>query len=218
MDTSELVERHPRLHHVTTGGAWEAIARGGLLSTSALLDRLEVPVPRRTALESRPRPDAVELNHLEHGKAVIFDNRPLRLDILDGRLDCSLEEWCRLLNARVFFWATGHRLENHLRARGHRGKPRDVITISTRRLLAAYADRVTLCAFNSGSALYPNAPRRGPCSFQGIEEYPYQVHRRRRGKANALAEVCVTGGLATIEDLVEEVVRIEPDGTRARIR
>jgi hypothetical protein len=89
MEISALVDRFPRVHHVTTGGAWDRIAATGLLSTSALLDRFEVPEPRRSALESRPRPEAVELAHPSHGRAVIFDNRPLRLDILRKCLDCS---------------------------------------------------------------------------------------------------------------------------------
>lgn len=42
MEISELVDRFPRVDHVTTGGAWDGIAATGLLSTSALLDRFEV--------------------------------------------------------------------------------------------------------------------------------------------------------------------------------
>jgi hypothetical protein len=213
MEISELVDRFPRVHHVTTGGSWDGIAATGLLSTSALLDRYEIRAPRRYALESRPRPEAVELAHPSHGRAVLFDNRPLRPDILRGCLDCSVEEWCRLLNARVFCWATESRLENHLRARGHRGQGRDVITLSTERLAARHAEAITLCAFNSGSTLYPNAPRRGPDTFMRIEDYPYDDHRRRRGRKNALAEVCVTGRIGEIVDVVEQVVRIESDGT-----
>lgn len=217
MDSSEFVDRFPQVHHVTTGGAWEGIAATGLLSTSALLDRFQVREPQRSALESRPRPKSVELFHQGHGRVVLFDNRPLRVDILRGCLDCSVEEWCRLLNARVFCWATETRLGNHLRARGHRGQRRDVITLSTERLVKRHAAAITLCAFNSGSALYPNAPRRGPDTFARIEGYPYDDHRRRRGRANALAEVCVTGQIEDIETVAEQVIRIEPDGTRHRI-
>jgi hypothetical protein len=92
-----------------------------------------------------------------------------------------------------------------------------VITLSTERLVARHAQAITLCAFNSGSALYPNAPRRGPDTFARIEDYPYDDHRRRRGPGNALAEVCVTGRIGEIEGVVEDAVRIESDGTRHRL-
>lgn len=176
-----------------------------------------MPEPDRGTLLSRPRPVPVELTHPRHGRAVIFDNRPLRLPILQRCLDCSVEEFCRELNARVFFWATERRLENHLRARGHRGRRRDVITVSTRRLLEECGPAVTLCAFNSGSTLYPNAPRRGPASFRPVADYPYDEERRRRGRSNALAEVCVSGQVARIDDVVERVVRIDADGERTRV-
>lgn len=208
MDLEELVARHPVLRHVTEGGAWESIERLGLLSTTALVDRFEVPSSDRSRLESRPRPRSVELRHPEHGRAVIRDNSPLRLDILERFLDCSVDEWCRLLNRRVFFWATEHRLHNHLRARGHRGRPRDVITISTARLLERPSLGVTLCAFNSGSALYPNAPRRGPRTFFAGRDYPYDEVRRRRGRKDAVVEVCVDHELRDVTELVVAVERV----------
>lgn len=217
MDMDELADRHPRLHHVTTAGAWSAIASGGLLSASALLDRYDVPEPRRRELITRPRPDPVELSHPAYPPAVLFDNRPLRTEILQRCLDCSVEEWCRLLNARVFFWATEARVDNHLRARGHRGQARELLTISTERLLREHEARMTLCPFNSGSALYPNAPRRGPDTFQPIGDYPYDTHRRRRGRANALAEVCIEDRLHPIAEVVTSVVSIDQDGTRQQL-
>lgn len=88
-----------------------------------------------------------------------------------------------------------------------------VVIFDTERLVKRHAEAITLCAFSSGSALYPNAPRREPDTFARIEDYPYEDHRRRHGRANALVEVCVTGQLEEIEDVVEQVVRIESDGT-----
>jgi hypothetical protein len=107
-------------------------------------------------------------------------------------------DWCRLLNARVFLWATEKRLDNHLRARGHRGQAREVITIDTALLLGRHAESVTLCAFNSGSALYPNAPRRGPDSFVPVSAYP---------SGDAIAEVCVDRAIADVEEVTLSVRR-----------
>ena len=189
MDDDQLIERCPRLFHVTEAGAWPWICRHGLLSTSALLDLYGIGEPRRSSIEARPRPQEVVLEHPLLGRAVIRDNRPLRLDILGRCLDGPVSDWCRLLNRRVFFWASERRLQNHLGARGHRGRPRDVIVIDTRRLLARHRESISLCAFNSGSALYPNAPRRGPESFLRVGEYPF----------DKVAEVCVDWALADVE-------------------
>ena len=39
MDVDAFIARHPRLYHMAEAGSWPQIERGGLLSTSALLDR-----------------------------------------------------------------------------------------------------------------------------------------------------------------------------------
>jgi hypothetical protein len=101
MDPDELIERFPRVFHVTEAGAWASIRHHGLLSTSALRDLFEVEDPLRSRIETQPRPDSVVLEHPAAGRAVIRDNRPLRLDVLGRCLDGTVADWCRLLNARV---------------------------------------------------------------------------------------------------------------------
>ena len=148
---------------------------------------------------------------------MIRDNRPLRLDILRRCLDGGVEDWFRLLNRRVFFWATARRLHNHLRARGPRGRPREVMAVDTRRLLAREGESVSLCAFNSGSALYPNAPRRGPGTFVAVRDYPFDHWRARRGASEAVAEVCVDWALPDVEAVVASVHAVGPDGSVSAI-
>ena len=212
MDDEELIERFPRLFHVTEAGAWEWIRRHGLLSTSALLDLYGVPEPMRPGIEASRRPEEVVLDDPLLGRVVIRDNRPLRLDILRRCLDGSPADWFRLLNGRVFFWANERRLHNHLRARGHRGRPREVLVADTRRLLARERESVSLCAFNSGSALYPNAPRRGPGTFLAVGDYPFDQWRAKRGLSDAVAEVCVDWALMDVEAVVASVQAVSPDG------
>lgn len=213
MDDEELIERCPRLFHVTEAGAWPSIRRYGLLSTSAVLDLFAVPEPLRSQVEAQPRPHDVvfEDPHLE--RIVIRDNRPLRPHILRGCLKGSVSDWCRLLNARVFFWANERRLRNHLRARGHRGQSREILVIDTRRLLARHRESISLCAFNSGSALYPNAPRRGPDSFLRLDAQPFDRCRTRHDATDAVAEVCVDRALTDIEAAVSSVHAVAPDGS-----
>lgn len=144
MDDEELIEGCPRLFHVTETGAWPSIRRRGLLSTSALLDLFSLPEPLRSQIEAQPRLRDVVLADPHVGRVVIRDNRPLRPHILRSCLKGLVSDWCRLLNARVFFWASERRLRNHLRARGHRGQPRDIPVVDTRRLFAR-SIRVARC-------------------------------------------------------------------------
>jgi len=204
MDDEALIEGCPRLFHVTETGAWPSIRRRGLLSTSALLDLFSLPEPLRS-----------QDPHV--GRVVIRDNRPLRPHILRSCLKGSVSDWCRLLNARVFFWASERRLRNHLRARGHRGQARDILVVDTRRLLARHRDSISLCAFNSGSALYPNAPRRGAHSFLPVDVYPFDRYRVRQGASEAVAEVCVAHGLIDIEAVVSTVHAVACDGNMRMI-
>lgn len=212
MNDEELIGRFPWLFHVTEAGAWPSIRRHGLLSTSALLDLFGVPEPLRSQIEAQPRRHDVVFENPHLGRVVIRDNRPLRPHILRGCLKGSVSDWCRLLNARVFFWASERRLRNHLRARGHRGQPREVVVVDTRRLLARYRGSINLCAFNSGSALYPNAPRRGADSFLPLDAYPFDHYRIRHGASDAVAEICIDRALIDIEAVVSSVHAVAPDG------
>jgi hypothetical protein len=217
MNDEELIERFPRLFHLTEPGAWSSIRRYGLLSTTALLDLFGVAEPVRLQIEARPRPRDVVLEDSHFGRVVIRDNRPLRPHILRNCLKCSVSNWCRLLNARVFFWASERRLRNHLRARGHRAQSREILIVDTRRLLARHRGSISLCAFNSGSALYPNAPRRGPDSFLPLDAYPFDRRRTRRSHADTVAEVCVDRALMDVEAVVSSVHAIAPDGSARTI-
>jgi len=217
MDDKELIEHFPRLFHVTEAGAWPSIRRYGLLSTSALLDLFGVAEPLRSQIEGQPRPRDVVLEDPHLGRVVIRDNRPLRPHILRRCLKGAVSDWCRLLNARVFFWANERRLRNHLRARGHRGQLREILVVDTRLLLARHRSSTSLCAFNSGSALYPNAPRRGADSFLPLDAHPFDRYRIRHGASDAVAEICIDRALIDIEAVVSSVHAVAPDGNARTI-
>jgi Family of unknown function (DUF7002) len=213
MDDEELIERFPRVFHVTEAGAWPSVHRHGLLSTSALLDLFGVVEPLRSQVEAQPRPRDVVLEDPHLGRVVIRDNRPLRPHILRICLNGAVSDWCRLLNGRVFFWASERRLRNHLRARGHRDQRREILVVDTRRLLSRHRESISLCAFNSGSALYPNAPQRGPDSFVPLDAYPFDNYRIRQGTSDAVAEICIDRALTDIEAVISSVHVVAPDGS-----
>jgi hypothetical protein len=126
----------------------------------------------------------------------------------------SAEQWYRLLNGYVFFWPTEARLTTLLNARAYRGREHDVITIDTRRLLQRHSDAIVLSPINSGSTIY-QPPRRGRETFRTVADYPYEEHRRRRGRAGAIAELAVLHSVPNIEELATRVVRRQGDRVSA---
>jgi hypothetical protein len=194
-------ELYPRLYHLAHQDAWEPIRRHGLLSTSSLLDLWEVKGKERSAIEREVRTDQVELRHPRRGTIFIRDQKPLHESKLRKALiDCTVEEWCRLLNRRVFFWPTVERLITHISARHNRGKKHLVLTVDSYRLAAAYEKSITLCPMNSGNTIR-FAQRRGTESLMRMRDYPF-VERLARGAYYTVVELAVETGVPDILDFV----------------
>ncbi len=193
-------------------GSWPQIAEHGLLSTSALLSRFGYPSddPDRLAIESCRRPQSVVITHPDTGEtAVIRDNKVLREAALQECLiDLSPREWYETLNARVFFWVSEERLERLLDARAYRGESHDVVTVDTRRLLEAKIEDVTLAPINTGFGMIPStSAKRGSETFRPIQAYPFEDYLRRRGPADAIVELAVSGQVEGIEAFALRVDR-----------
>jgi hypothetical protein len=194
-------ELYPHLYHMAHEDAWEQIRRYGLLSTSTLLGLWEVKGKQRSAIAREIRRNEVELRHPRRGKVVIRDQRPLYEGKLRKALmDCTVQEWCQLLNRRVFFWPTVERLVTHISARGNRGKNHLVLTVDSYRLATAYENAITLCPLNSGNTV-PFAQRRSKNSLMRMSEYPF-LERLARGPYYTVVELAVETGVPDILDFV----------------
>ena len=194
-------ELYPRLYHMAHKDSWEQIRRYGLLSTSSLLNLWEVNGQERRVIENEIRRDEVELKHPRRGKIVIRDQKPLYERKLRAALiDCTVQEWCQLLNRRVFFWPTVERLVTHISARENRAKKHLVLTVDSYRLAAAYEKTITLCPLNSGNTI-PFAQKRGRNSLMRMNEYPF-VERLARGPYYTVVELAVETGVPDILDFV----------------
>ena len=186
-------------------GSWPSIQRHGLLSTSALLDRCRVSGPLRRKIESEILPGSRTVSHEGFGTAVIRDQRPLIRANLEKVLDgVSVEQYCRLLNGKTFFWVTEARLNRLLGARLYKDKPHDVLTVDTRRLVRGCLDRITLSPINSGTVISQNG-RRGRDTFRSIADYPYEERLRKRS-AEPLVELAVE---YEVRNIRRHVVRVE---------
>lgn len=173
MDAARLAERYPVLYHMAEDGSWQSIRERGLLSTSALLDLFEVDGEERRGIESRRRPQIVEITHPEHGVARIRDNKPIQDRALEKCLSgMSVAEWYENLNRRVFFWVSWERLRKLLGAKAYRDRAHLVLELDTASLLAAHGERASISPINSGATFSMGPAARGPETFKRIGDRP----------------------------------------------
>lgn len=212
-ELAHLLQTCPTLFHMAERGAWPSIARHGLLSTTALLDRHGLAGDARKSIESRRRPEGTSLAAAGLPTAIIRDQKPMTdralLRCLTGGM--TPPDWYRLLNGKVFLWLSEARLAKLLAARPYRHAEHDVIEIATAPLLDAYRDAITLSPINSGSTIRKPAPR-GPDTFLGLDAY------RPRSRREPAVELAVTGGIPDIARFVTRVTRRRGSETLSTLR
>jgi hypothetical protein len=209
MTSEELIEHFPVLYHVAARDSWPSIAANGLLSTSAILDRLDVEHEQRRTIEERQRPESVVLVGPDRDRFVIRDQKPLHDGKLAGCLqdDLTVTEWHLILNRKVFFWVRPHRFERLLAARAYRAVRHTIISVDTARLVEQYEEQIRLSPMNSGSTS-PMAHPRGRDTFRRISCYPFQERRRSRGLQDAIAELTVEYEVADVDLLTTQVKEV----------
>lgn len=206
MTPEELAIRHPHLYHVTEPGAWLNIKQHGLLSTSRLLDLFEIDKGSREEIEEKRRPSSMTLEHPSYGRAILNDNLPLSEKALIKCLDNDLTptDWLRILNSRVFFWASKEGLSRFLNARHNCNRAREVLVIDTLSLARAHAECVELCPINSGSTIR-KAARRGLNTFTPLLWHSFNEWRHLRGQCDKILEVVVKDHVVDIAQHTLEV-------------
>lgn len=208
MSPEDVAARHPRLYHLTEPGALTGILRHGLLPTHDLLTLFEVAEADRPSIERQRRPASVVLTHRVHGRATITDNLPLSMAALAVCLDDGLapEDWLRILNGRVFFWADRDGLATLMGARLNRRRDRLVLVLDTLGVARQAGARMELSAINSGATIRRPA-RRGLHTFTPLDRHSYEEWRRLRGKLDRVREVTVVGGVFKVADhLIEHYI------------
>lgn len=200
-----IASRWPQLYHMAEAGSWPSIARHGLLSTTALLDLVEIHGSQREPIEARRRPESIPIHHPIHGTAWIRDNKPINQTVLRRTLvGMSEAAWYRTLNGRVFFWLTEERLDRLRNAPPYRDREHDILVVSTEAMLNAHSDRIELSPLNSG-AVHPSADYpRGAGTFRRIEDYDW-TERRRVAPGEPIVERTVPYAVDDIARLVIDV-------------
>lgn len=204
MKTSELIEFVPRLYHITSAGAWATIAQHGLLSTTAILDKLNISSSERRAFEDQRRPESKPLDHPEFGQFIIRDQKPLSDSKLAKSVEgCTVEEYLRLLNRKVFFWADLNRAQGLNSARAYNNNDQQMIVVDTASLVAQYGCKISLCHKNSGALRAPHPL--GPHIFKSIEDYEPRVNRKGK-PGKPVVELAVD---YSVPDIIRHVLEVQ---------
>ena len=206
MSPEHFTKSYPELYHMAAESAWPSIRRYGLLSTKALLDLFEISGTRRQRILGCHRDSSITIRHVKYGSAVIRDQKPMSDRGLVRSLPRSVtpKDWYRLLNSKVFFWATSKRLETLLQARTYRNIRHLVLVVDTSVLVGRYSDSISVTTMNTG-ATKPIPHPRDYTSFVRLSEFDYERSKRKRGKSRAIAEVTIDYSV----DILNAVKRAE---------
>lgn len=161
MEINALTTKYPKLYHISEIRNWDLICKHGLLSTTALLDLFEYQGHKRFEIESNLRAREICITHPVHGEAVIRDQAPMqdRSALEKSLVGLSAQQWFELLNKKTFFWTDSIGLNRMLGAKLYQSRTHYVFTVNTQKLINRYADKLTLCPFNSGSLYGKNAEK-----------------------------------------------------------
>lgn len=194
---------------------WESIKNRGLLSTTAVLDHFGVTGVERARYESEQRPAKMEVLPGHPKKITLRDQKPMPRNRLATALRDNItpEEWYRLINNKVFFWAEEERLHGLLNARDYRKLEHDVLTIDTSSFVRAHSERIWLCHMNSGNT-WPWPHMRGHDTFRRIPDYPV---KRSGNPVKNVVELVVDHSVPDIANHVIEVRRMIGDQVLGKI-
>ncbi|MGN7936037.1 hypothetical protein BIV08_14785 [Pseudomonas sp. AF76] len=206
MNLEKLIELYPRIYHMAERGTWESIQQRGLMSTTAVLDHLDVADGERARFESEHRDQKMDVRAGHTSNIVLRDQKPMPEKRLLQALTngTTPRQWYELINDKVFFWVEEERLHRLLGARDYRTLEHDVLTLNSAEFIPAYAEKIWLCHMNSGNT-WPIPHRRDTDIFRRIADYPV----KRSGKpVKNVVELVVDYSVPNITDYVLEVRRM----------
>lgn len=203
MEKSFLIKSYPKLYHITHDGSWSKIRKLGLLSTTALLDKLGTDRKERFKIESKQRPESVVYNHPKFGTITFRDQKPLPLSKLRRCVKgCTVPKYLRLLNRKVFFWTDLDRVKTLMNGRAYRESKQELIILDTAKLLDANNMNFALCHKNSGQLTRMHTL--SPSIFKDIDSFESKPNRK--GKPNRkIVEFTVEYSVLNIKNYVIEV-------------
>ena len=172
----------------------------------------DIDIAVRDSLLRSRRPESVPLARDGLPGAVLRDQKPMSDAALANCLrdGMTAAQWYQLLNSRSFFWLSRDRVWRLLKARAYRCKPQTVLTIDTRRLVAAHRGRIWLSPINSGSTLFKPQPR-GHATFVRITDFPFHERAISRDPKDNVVELVVEHSVPDVADHVLAVHRVRDD-------
>ena len=120
----------------------------------------------------------------------------------------SVEDWYRLVNARVFFWIDAARLTSYLKASS--ASDQVIYTVDSELLVSKHADHMEVTPLNVGYALRRGAPR-GVRTFVPLRDWSRTgwaservTGRKPRASSAKPVELAVRGSVPCFNQLVTD--------------
>jgi hypothetical protein len=205
MTIDEFVKHYPVLYHMADARNWPSIQHHGLLSTTQLLQKLEIADSQ--AVEDQRAHGPVRLENATHGTVFIRDQHQIRESQLERCLiDMTPLQWRASLNSRVFFWPTLKRLKAMFAY--YQVEPQLIITIPARLLIEAYQGVIELSRINSGFVMRKPALR-GSHTFQKLDDFQHSSKQK-------VAELTIPGAVPDLLKFAQDAT-IRQAGRRNRV-
>ena len=209
MTPAAFAALHPRLYHVAWPEARARIRREGLLSPLALCKALELSAAETEDVLSTRRPDITPLA----ADVILNDDSPLNDKVLRRALppDLSPTAWRRILNSRVFLFATKQAAREFANVRAARERARDVWVFDTRSFAEAFWGRMEITPINTGAASR-RAPQRDRSIFAPLNGLDYGAWQRRRPvkTPDRIREVCVRHSAPEAARFTVDLIEMPP--------
>lgn len=183
-------------YHLAHKSNLESIRKYGLLSTSLLLNKIELEATRKMQIIEEHRPKNVILP----GGLVIRDQSPMPPNALSKVLPEGMvpSDWYRLMNSFLFLWPDRERVERHRHAHGGDAEL-VLLVLDAKKIIQDLPERVFVSPINSGFALRKAAPRSEKTFVPSAEwlatGWPQEGNGKRRPRSFLPVEIAIKDSL-----------------------
>ena len=208
MTPEEFAEQVPVLYHVCEEGVKDSLRTHGLLTAVDTYRKSGKTEEQVSDFIRKKRKDAVSISMPDGHTIILGDNKPLRLDRLEGQLSkpWTAQHWLAELNSRIFFWPKEDQACNFRDSRFAAGRQRLIMKFDTLTLSQNYLNYLYIAPINTGQNSTATWPALGPDIFSRVSDYSYQEWRRLRresGKKRTLDDIREISAKCSIPNIMD---------------
>jgi hypothetical protein len=196
MEFEAFARKFPRLYHATDTENVPFIMQEGLHCAEEIVRRAGLSEIETQSLLSSPRKKSIPIEFPNGAKALLRDQKPLRLAHLQRRYPhLPANVYTRSLSRRIFFWCSDNK-KTSTGSSIYNGRHQTILIFDTAKVLLDFGDQIELCRVNSGTILMPSAvgseENRNPATM-------FQPFRSCSWRLSAIKEVTMLGSIGSVQ-------------------